>query len=313
MGWCFKKDICSLFFIGAGLYQAYFPHLYDPRLSKAMTYFLTLRAFECVLWIVASLLLYWALEIKHCDKIVVVLSALFCWGAVTGFGLTNNKSLEGSICALLVSYFISKKLNIWVIVLSLAALFSCSSTALLILALTLIFNFATGARLKTRLHNYAFFGVLFLVLVVAAVYNNDFLISNGRAHFWKRAFDYVLSTELAFGVGLGSYNVYGPAWEIAGSNLTQKIGIFPWLHNDWLQLLFETGLIGVLAFSVIFSRVFLAACALSLDYAFMVICFGIIMIFQMPLHHAPTIVLSICLVKLMESSCEQKNVYLQEF
>lgn len=68
----------------------------------------------------------------------------------------------------------------------------------------------------------------------------DFLSDSGRFEKWTAAIGY-LDRDYLFGHGLGSYFLYGPHIQ----SMTGIGGaIFVWLHNDVLQIIFETGIVG---------------------------------------------------------------------
>jgi O-antigen ligase len=70
---------------------------------------------------------------------------------------------------------------------------------------------------------------------------------NGRFQLWSAAINWWLkSADHFFGMGLGTYAVFGPNIQI--SDLHQMTWHFPWLHNEPLQILFEQGIIGLFLF-----------------------------------------------------------------
>ena len=67
----------------------------------------------------------------------------------------------------------------------------------------------------------------------------EFLNSNGRTGIWNLSMNYFFKeVDMISGAGTGSYYLYGPA--LFNSP-------FVWLHNDWLQVLFENGFLGLVS------------------------------------------------------------------
>jgi hypothetical protein len=87
----------------------------------------------------------------------------------------------------------------------------------------------------------AAFGSGFFVL------GSKFLGDSGRYHVWKMAlsfWEFNASRSWLIGVlgfGPGTYGFFGPAVQSATGGST----IFPWLHNEYLQVLFENGIVGL--------------------------------------------------------------------
>lgn len=85
---------------------------------------------------------------------------------------------------------------------------------------------------------------------------------NGRLEIWQLAWNFFRSrpwNEQALGLGLGSCRTLLPRLTIEQGGDMTKMQIFFTLHNDWGQLLFETGWIGLLLAIVSYVRLFLKA------------------------------------------------------
>lgn len=70
----------------------------------------------------------------------------------------------------------------------------------------------------------------------------EFLNDNGRLDIWKQAYNFIISCEMfdkTSGSGLGLFPVMSPIINKAN---------FLWLHNDYLHILFETGIVGIVLF-----------------------------------------------------------------
>ena len=80
---------------------------------------------------------------------------------------------------------------------------------------------------------------------------------SGRFAIWKLALSYWRQYHMMVGTGLGTFQMYGPALQLAEIAAAGKGGSpvagFTWLHNDLLQILFESGLIGLLLAMAVFA------------------------------------------------------------
>lgn len=114
---------------------------------------------------------------------------------------------------------------------------------------------------------------------------------SGRYELWKGVWEYFSHTnrfDQMIGKGAGTYLMYGPAIQIADAikTLTNiegvKITQFPTLHNDWFQILFETGVEGLLlAIAIFAAAVYKARYKPAICAA--LVTFGAVALVQMPL------------------------------
>ena len=81
--------------------------------------------------------------------------------------------------------------------------------------------------------------------------NNSLFNDNGRFHLWKISWQYFSEHFYPyFGSGPGTFYTWGP--HIQNIHPETSGGIFFWVHNDWLQILFEMGIIGLILALFIF-------------------------------------------------------------
>jgi hypothetical protein len=86
-----------------------------------------------------------------------------------------------------------------------------------------------------------------------------------------------------FGYGAGTWEIWGPHFQII-KKLDLTYGYYTHAHNDWLQLLFEFGFIGMTVF-MYFYLLALAKSFFSNVYIFIsLMSFGLYMVFWFPLH-----------------------------
>ncbi len=130
-----------------------------------------------------------------------------------------------------------------------AIIVSESSTALVTLIVGWIsFLWAKGS-LSIRKIGVAFISALSVAAIVIGP--SQFLNSNGRFFQWEIALDFWrLNFNPIFGSGIGTYFVFGPHLQHQINPRAQEH--YLWLHNEWLQVLFETGFIGLLIAAGIF-------------------------------------------------------------
>lgn len=122
--------------------------------------------------------------------------------------------------------------------------------------------------------------------------------SNGRFYVWRIAYEYwskLPGFYRAFGTGAGSFFVYGPVLMKSAEPTTSMV--FFWMHNDWLQVLFENGWTGLSLVFLVFLKLM---CGTEEDpKAFAMLCtFGFIGLTQMPLRQFLFQVLGVCFIGL---------------
>lgn len=124
--------------------------------------------------------------------------------------------------------------------------------------------------------------------------------SSGRYHVWELALNFIKETDvytLLLGSSTGTWQVYGPTLQVleAIKNKTYYVSGFFWMHNDWLQILFENGIIGLILTLLCVGRGMIkiksSPLLLSMSVTYMAI-----MILQMPLRHIIFTLLGACLL-----------------
>lgn len=135
--------------------------------------------------------------------------------------------------------------------------------ALLIVAATIISKSNTGLaiicfegilyvtlRFKKSLYTaLAIFASLPTILAIQILLGDKFAHSSGRYSIWKISIaQWVDLHRYIFGTGSGTFRVLGP--QAQRLNLVGQDWI--WMHNEPLQVLFEQGIIGLLALCILF-------------------------------------------------------------
>lgn len=76
---------------------------------------------------------------------------------------------------------------------------------------------------------------------------NNFKADSGRLYIWPLAMNYWNAhLDKIIGAGSGSFFIYGPTIELTLHGFGYNQPVYVWMHNEWLQVLFEFGIIGLL-------------------------------------------------------------------
>lgn len=263
---------------------------------------------------VSVLIVSWAaLELK--ESFFQKIANAFSWLAVinalvmlfnTDCGILDNAAMDASLTLTLIPLMLFRKEFKWkwLVAIPLAAIIkSGSSTAFIgLFALAAAYWYAFQGRKLQKLAELFLFDILIWALNFVLWFGTDWVdlirlpflhhalfYSDGRSTMWKCAWKFFVQSNAAPGYGLetkvlhqsmgfgtGTYAIHGP--------LLYPDQLFIWLHNDWLQLGFEQGAVGLLLASIIF---FLAwKRTRSNPWLFPAIfSYGFTMLTQMPLRH----------------------------
>ena len=211
------------------------------------------------------------------------------------YSFMNNAAADGSMLAVMLPLVmmrgesIRKWLGGWphlcasaVVIAGILA--SGSSTALAALAVAI---FAGTACIWKRANLLAI-GPLTLMLLLAglAFMKEDFFNDNGRFQIWRISLEYFFDPEKGvnqfFGTGSGSFFMLGPTIQL-NFGYSPKL-VFLFMHNDFLQILFEQGYIGL--FLVLAVGVCALRKAFDRPWLFAALCtYGAILATQYPLRY----------------------------
>lgn len=172
---------------------------------------------------------------------------------IYGYGIFNAASMDCTFISLMLPYIFlrmnlrtgSKGLDVLT-----ALLLTCAPIAAIISAQGSTAYFIVVACLVAFLiqtKQWVFTSVLSVPLALGFVTQREnFLNSNGRFEIWKLFMSWFSEhANIWLGTGTGTFQWIGPA--IQG---TQK-NLFLFMHNEYLQALFEQGIIGVFLFSMV--------------------------------------------------------------
>lgn len=171
-----------------------------------------------------------------------------------GYGMLNNHSFGGVFIAILLPYMWDRrhlgKLDaaipwiaaVWILT-------SNGSTAVFLLAIFVALEGLKGIRYDWREIRMAF--VLITPVAVMSVFALSYhkigmqlFTAPYRIEWWTKIMGWWWeNANVWFGTGLGTYFYLGPG--IQKTLEPSNPHVMLWMHNDWLQILFETGIIGL--------------------------------------------------------------------
>lgn len=129
-----------------------------------------------------------------------------------------------------------------------------------------------------------------------------FLNSNGRWNWWTKSFYFWFGSDWfhkIIGTGPGSYEIYGPGLQLQNTVPGKAAIIAIWLHNDYLQCLFELGFVGLFLFGILHIQVLYRSYKSNINWLFLAcLAFAFIELTQMPSRHAPTSIVGVLILVL---------------
>lgn len=211
-----------------------------------------------------------------------------------GKGIQLNEAQDGALIACLLPLCFSlRKRYRWPLIAIFAAaiIVSKSSTAYFGLAV------AIGSYIFCK-YRRMFEATLFSCVVLLLSYyslGKDFLDGNGRYGVWKISMEF-FSKQInhLIGTGPGTFFIYGPQIQLArwGNSTPQ---VFVWMHNEWLQILFELGIIGLVLSILVYISVLLRLRDRPIYFASLVT-YGLTALTQMPAHQLASAYFGVFLV-----------------
>lgn len=116
---------------------------------------------------------------------------------------------------------------------------------------------------------------------------------------WKWSMSYwVKHYGIMFGSGLGTYWGIGPFIQISTKQVV-GYGYYVFLHNDWLQHLFETGLLGIVTAGAVYIKCLINNINEKNRWLFSsIVVYGGVAVFNMPARYMLTAVIGVMLLRL---------------
>jgi hypothetical protein len=200
----------------------------------------------------------------------IEMMAMTVYQMTTGhfIGAMNNPAQDG--CLLLCMYPIAliREKAPWHIHASVGAfiLATGSSTALAYWGLMMGMWFILSApvlNFRSRVALSAF-GCMSVAFVGHMALGSELLNSNGRFNLWQKLYFYWnhIGTYRLVGTGLGTFSLYGQGIQLQGMIPGTMMDVFPWAHNEFLQIGFELGLIGLLLTILVYGLMILRGVSL---------------------------------------------------
>lgn len=134
------------------------------------------------------------------------------------------------------------------------------------------------------------------LFITAYLINPNLLSDSGRVACWRWSMKWWMeNANHLTGTGFGTYSVVGPMIQIMTNN---SIGnYFTFMHNDWLQLLFEVGYPIFLLSLYCYYRLLIASYK-RCHYLFSsILVYGAVMVIGMPMHYPVTAIIGVLLIK----------------
>lgn len=218
----------------------------------------------------------------------IVMLAKFFSGHEPYF-LFNNPAIDASFLACCLPMTFSKyKARMPMCLLLITACFITFTSSSILGISTAIFFFFIS-EYKFKLKYLLIFGLypIFFGIVGYFTQLNQLWNSSGRAHVWEISFNYWRqAVDTYIGAGTGTFAVYGPTLQVIEAIKNKVAGVdgFFWAHNDWYQILFENGLVGIILALMVFSQAVWRIRYRPMIFS-MLLTFGALAFIQMPLRH----------------------------
>lgn len=156
-------------------------------------------------------------------------------------GILDNPAIDATLIAIILPSMFHKYK--WFLVLPIISIIiSKSNTGLMLLGFQILcYLWATQRINRTLMIEVicCFGGVTGLYKLFMGW---KFLDDSGRYVIWRWAWEYFLnSKQYLFGLGSGTFQLLGPTMQKEHNH----IAYFIWMHNEFLQVLFEQGIIGL--------------------------------------------------------------------
>ncbi len=279
--------LCFLVTAIFGLIQSGLPQFGSEVVSSVMT----LLFFSCIALCLEGKYLAFIFPILMIiailDSVIMIFRALphigDLWGFLQAWWVMTNASLDACFIALMspvVGVVIKyKTLDLLIMAFILiAVLLTKSNTAICVFVLMQLIIFLKQKDYKSFL--IIFIGLASLAVPFHHFFGMKFAANFGRfgnwktmMGFWKDHINHII------GAGPGTYWVYSQAIQ------AHKVGdgVFTWMHNDYLQVLFEQGYIGLVSILFLYGVMLYKSFKGPVLFS-MVIGYGLIACTMYPLH-----------------------------
>jgi hypothetical protein len=281
-----------------GLFNVFFSSLLDPVGDGSSTFALGNASAQALLYTV--IVLSAPRSLLRFFPIICLLNSLVMIFTPWHYGLGLATSVDAMLIAILYPLYIrylykfsSLYLKLPLLLIPIIAIFiSKGSVGIGGLTLGLII-------LYSRPKFYLYLLIPISLFITYYLYDPQLFNSSYRFEAWTWTIQWWSQLPMRnhlFGTGLGTFSILGPYLQIVTNSGTE--GLFIELHNDWLQILFELGYVGIsLAFSTFLYLVYRAR-----HYRYLlssILVYGACAFFYYPLHNVVTAIYGVILFKVI--------------
>jgi len=300
--------------LGSGIHTFFFPGNYpivqDP--------FIITRGAGEILYSVVSLLFFSSLILFKSDKFFKQILRLLFFCALLDsavlifnflflkqrppYAMLNNGTADAAFIVCLLPMAFEKR--IWLLPMIIALILSKSNTAIAGIGIALAFYLLPKLKFKTWL-KIMIPSLLGIILLAYLVLDKHFMGDSGRGVVWQGSWRFYLQFANPWiGFGTGTFTVWGIAWQKAAHLNDPKFPLWAWLHNEFLEILFENGIIGLVSSLAVFY--FILKRTYKKSIAFPIACvYGLTAMTEMPLRLFVTQILGVCLLsEAFKKDCE---------
>lgn len=206
-------------------------------------------------------------------------------------GLGINLSLNGTLLSLQLAFVLRRSKFFAPIAALIAIALTRSSMGLIAIIIGMFFFFLFQPLITKKERIIILTCPIFLIPIFLYLYGASLFSLTGREKIWAIALEYMnQNNSWIFGHGWGSWAYLGPKMQIDIGWL--KHGLFIHLHSDILQVLFESGIVGLslfgISFGILLTRFYKRKLMSELYFiiAFIISCIG-----NFPLRLAPSMIL----------------------
>lgn len=230
------------------------------------------------------------------------LGVIFSWmmGKVPN-GILGNTSMDATLIAITMPWalksipkYFNKRFHVECALFLMgmtAILLTKSSVGLASAGILFLFHFKWGQSIRFMRGRKIWIASVILAIIAAcasfAYLGSDLLDGQGRFYTWARSMSWwVDNANMVTGTGFGTFWAFGPYIQYLQNDM--RYGLFTFMHNDWLQILFEQGIIGLFFFALLLAQMIKRAWG-DRYLLSSVIVFGFTMILNQPLRYPLTL------------------------
>lgn len=255
-------------------------------------------ALKYMIWTSAALFICCTIDkfmIQVLISIFALENALFV--AVIGNGFFGNHGVDLMFCILSIPVIL--EIFPWYILAPIvwATLATRTSTAVAVLFFQLSAFLFYRVRMDFKKILLYIGVVIFAVGFVISKDGAGLLESGGRVDIW-RVLIAAWKNQAWVGYGAGTWEILGPHFQIMNNMRDGGLyRFFIFAHNDWLQLLFEFGILGLAGFLTIYVAAIARSFKKNFNYFVGLLSFGLFAVLWFPLHLFPTIFVFVFMTK----------------